>query len=536
MFKIYESPVNTIIIFLRLLKVKVNDFTINKLLQNHPDWPSLLCISDSLNKLKIPNAVAKIEPENVDVLPVPFIALMGNNQSPLSIVTTIADDFVELYESDDFKKRSSKKKNEFIKQWSGIYLIAEPNDASGEKDYYKHKQITLFKSFIPTGFFALLVAALLISFFQNVFNSSASFAAFSFQIFILLAGLTIAVALLWYEIDKTNPLLNKVCSGIVKGNCNAILTGKQAKVFSWLSWSEVGFFYFAGGLLTLFISEFSTQAMTLIALLNLAALPYPIFSIYYQWRVAKQWCVLCLAVQALLVLGAANILLNRLWAHVPEFTIDFLLKGLIWYLIPVLLWYAVKPYILKLQEAKNTKREYLRIKFNAEIFETLLKKQKKITAPVEGLGIDLGNKEASNHIVKVCSPYCAPCAKAHNEIESLLEEIPNLNAKIIFRTPNEEESPSIKLTRHLLAIAENVDEFKTKKALDDWYNAEKKDYADFAAKYPMNGELQQQNGRIEEMYDWCNKMKIQFTPSIFVNGYQLPDTYSIKDLKYFLLD
>jgi hypothetical protein len=229
--------------------------------------------------------------------------------------------------------------------------------------------------------------------------------------------------LLWYEIDKSNPLLQKVCTGIVKGNSNAILTGKQAKVFSWLSWSEVGFFYFAGSLLTLL---FVPNTIILLAWLNMFALPYTMFSVYYQWRVAKQWCVLCLAVQALLVVGAVNVIASNFLFSLPQFSFLLIANSLLLFLLPALLWFTIKPYILSLQQAKNTKREYLRIKFNTEIFNTLLKKQKALTIPADGLGINLGNPAATNSIIKVCNPYCGPCAKAHPKIDALLE-LPIMN-------------------------------------------------------------------------------------------------------------
>lgn len=51
----YEPTVKATITFLKLLKVKVNKKTVDETLQNHPDWPSLLCITDSLNKWNVPN-------------------------------------------------------------------------------------------------------------------------------------------------------------------------------------------------------------------------------------------------------------------------------------------------------------------------------------------------------------------------------------------------------------------------------------------------------------------------------------------------
>ena len=42
--------------------------------------------------------------------------------------------------------------------------------------------------------------------------------------------------------------------------------------------------------------------------------------------------------------------------------------------------------------------------------------------------------------------------------------------------------------------------------------------------------------KIEAMDKWCKAMEISFTPTIFINGHQLPDAYSIEDLQYFLLE
>jgi len=52
----------------------------------------------------------------------------------------------------------------------------------------------------------------------------------------------------------------------------------------------------------------------------------------------------------------------------------------------------------------------------------------------------------------------------------------------------------------------------------------------------MNGELTKQGNKIEAMEKWCKSADISFTPTIFINDYQLPDAYSIEDLKYFLLE
>ena len=85
-----------------------------------------------------------------------------------------------------------------------------------------------------------------------------------------------------------------------------------------------------------------------------------------------------------------------------------------------------------------------------------------------------------------------------------------------------------------MAITGKRDEQLTKKALDDWYLAEKKDYGLFAARHPMNGELAMQGAKLQAMEKWCKEMNIAATPTFFLDGYQLPDAYSIEDLEYFL--
>jgi uncharacterized membrane protein len=355
------------------------------------------------------------------------------------------------------------------------------------------------------------------------------------QHLIMLAGVGISSLLVWHEIDKENLFLKKVCSGIVKTDCNAILSSKRSKVFSWLSWSEVGLFYFTGGLLTLlFAGNKLSNSIAALAWINMLALPFTVFSIYYQWKIARQWCILCLAVQALLVLGGFNAIANSLLFPIPSLGVPFIANILLLYLLPVLMWYALKPHILRFHEAKATKRQYLRLKFNSEIFELLLKNQKTISIPSDGLGIELGNPEATNTIIKVCSTYCGPCSAAHPKIEKLLKETPNLKVKIIFAV-SDPHGPAVKPVRHLLAIAEEGDSVKLHRALDDWYLPNKKDYDLFAAKYPMNGELLAQSDKIDAMIEWCRSTDINSTPTFFINGYKLPNAYQIEDIQYFLL-
>ena len=533
----FKSNVKATITFLKLLKINVNNSTVDETLQNHPDWPSLLCISDSLNKWNIPNAAGKVEPADIYQLPTPFIAFTGGIENPLEIVSEVSEKKITSY-SKRYNKPVIEDKETFLERWNGIYLMAEKTEKSGEKNFELNKKRAFIKNLIPILLVILLTIISILFLIRNL-GSSEIIKEFPIylQYVILMIGVFVTSLLLWHEIDNDNPLLHKVCTGIIKGNCDAILSGKQSKLFSWLSWSEVGFFYFAGGLLTLLFIEPVVLSLATISYLNILALPYTIYSFYYQGRVAKQWCIFCLAVQVLLILGGINVVSNGLVFPIQQIPFVLVLKSIMLYLTPVLFWYSLKPYLQRFQESKSTKREYLRIKFNSEILETLLKKQKAITVPTDGIGIDFGNPYATNTLVKVCNPYCGPCSKAHIVLEKLLEEIPNLRIKIIFATPNDPIDRAYKPVNHFMAIdAQSRNKEIIKQALDDWYLAVNKDYEHFAIKYPMNGELNKQGEKIAAMFSWYRDMKVQFTPTIFINGYQLPDAYHIDDLQYFLLE
>ncbi|ULT23591.1 hypothetical protein KUH03_31135 [Sphingobacterium sp. E70] len=69
--------------------------------------------------------------------------------------------------------------------------------------------------------------------------------------------------------------------------------------------------------------------------------------------------------------------------------------------------------------------------------------------------------------------------------------------------------------------------------MDNWYEMKDKDYNQFALKFPIEVNLKVQKDKMVTMDNWCNEMKIRATPTIFVNGYELPVEYKVADLKYF---
>lgn len=152
------------------------------------------------------------------------------------------------------------------------------------------------------------------------------------------------------------------------------------------------------------------------------------------------------------------------------------------------------------------------------------------------MGIIVGNPAGTTVIVKVCNPYCDPCAKAHIIIDELLKNNPNIKVQIIFNATGKEGDARNEPVKHLLDIYKESDKQRIHQALDDWYLSDAKEYQNFALKYPLRNKLELQDNEILKMSDWCQKNKIDFTPTFFINGNQLPEIYSPADLKFFLSD
>jgi len=249
---------------------------------------------------------------------------------------------------------------------------------------------------------------------------------------LFLAGSIIGVLLLWYELDQYNPVLQQICSAGKKVNCSAILQSKAAKIGG-ISWSTIGFSYFMGGLLLLLLWGITNPLMLFtLAWLNVFAIPYVFYSVYYQLRIAKQWCVLCLFVQGLLVLQLIVATVARwhtLWP-LNLITAPLLIQLVIIFSIPYMVVNILFPALLKAKERNRINNELQKLKHNLQIFDALIAKQKIITTPTESLGITIGNPNAKHHLAKVCSPYCSPCSKAHLLIDELLENNPDIRLQI----------------------------------------------------------------------------------------------------------
>lgn len=527
---------------LELLQVNVTNKTVETALLSHPYYPSLLSIVDSLSQWGIDTAGMNRTLEQLAELPLPFIVHLTTKGGQFFPVTTVTE--LHIYYIDDQNAECQFTKDDFSSQWDGVVLLATADELSGESEYKVTKQKEWWDNMlVPVGLIILLLLGILKagSFVIHPYVGATYFTAL---MVCKMIGMTVSGLLLWYEYDQHNPLLQKVCSIGKRTNCHAILSSSASKAIGNISWSEVGFIYFTGGFFYLLITGLSS--IVFLTILNILALPYIIFSVYYQAHIAKQWCVLCLTVLGLLsleFLSAAfisHLTLSSWQAEIQQFNhlanqplSNWLLSAILSFFLPMFVWFFVRPYLYATKRSKELRYQLARFKNNEQVFNALLYRQPVMQKNPEGLGITIGNPEAKNILTKVCNPYCGPCARIHPEIEKLLQRKDNWKVQIIFTATGEENDKRNLPAAHLMAIAANdPDEGRIREALDDWYNAKEKNYDVFAVKYPMNVELKLQKEKLHKMDKWCKEVGITYTPAFFVNGHWLPEQYNVSELKY----
>lgn len=527
---------NVAINYLQQLKVPFTKKAVKAYMTENAFYPSLFSISDTLDKYHVPNEAYSVEPEHFDQLVPPFITYCKNLPTGKDFVLVTAMDSGHVTYIGETDKPITVTRDVFKEMWQNVVLIGESNAQSSEPNYQKNvakekAAATKTRGLIAGGAVLLLLA--IASFFSGLVSEAYLYAGWITVTKLL--GTAIAVLLLVYELDKSNAFVKNLCTAGKQTNCDAVLNSKASGIMG-IKWSEAGFFYFAATTLFLFYPgiDFAAKLPWLAIAATGVGLYIP-FSLYYQYKVVKQWCPLCLATQAVLLLEVLWAVFSYWrWPVAPLVDLPLISAIVICIVLPLVAWYGLKQLFYDAKDKTLYAAGYKRLLYNPDYFNQLLQEQTQAPDGWQALGINIGNPNASTTIIKVCNPYCGPCAKAHPVLEEIIHRNPDINLKVIFTASNKPEDRGAQPVKHLLALAARNDSVLTEKSMDDWYMADKKDYDAFAAKYPLNGELDEQGDKLTAMSKWCNEAGIVATPTIFINGKQLPETYQISELKNIL--
>jgi len=515
------------------LKIRYSFLFLKKLTEAHHNYPSLQSISDTLDVYHIKNEAFEFEQKHeISGFPEPHLSYIVNDG-------THAKMFVFVHEigegSIKYQIPASNKAilieeplSTYFKKWTGIALFFSKTAVSREPGYLKNRIVAAINYFkIPLTILLFLALSAVVHVSVGGYNNS--YLLFGLEA-LKLTGFVFSALMVSYTYDKNNPLIKGICALGEKADCNAILSSDAAKAFGLVNWSEIGLLYFSGTYLITIIAGLSTHASLYSCLLifTLLSLPYTFYSIYYQLVVARKICLLCTSVQVILWLEFFALLS----ADVPFTGIE----GFSWVLSALALvslsfiWFLIKPLIADSFNLPGVKKELKKFKLNPFLFKTALLASRNLPYPKELGVVFFGDRKSPIQLTIFTNPMCGPCGVIHKKADQLLHDYPGkIGLTLIFTVSDFSDNRS-KAAAAMLELYQQKGSAEALELIGKWFSRSNKDAGEWMKELQLSGDLENVHSELLRQYaGLVATLPISVTPTIAVNGYQMPEDYSFDD-------
>lgn len=506
-------------ILLEKLNVSHNRQFILKTLDELPYSGTLWALQRALKVFGVSSEGIKVEKDELLNIPTPFIASTSNG---LLVVVSSSANNVECIN----EKRSGKTydKMSFHEIWDGIVLLPKEKH-SGGGDYIEKHRLNVFNRHF--SFFVRCISALLClavfawNQWENIHNLY-QWQAYCYCV-LCTVGLSLSILLFKEQLYLESAISQRLCNSIKNGSCRNVLHSKAAKIIGGFSWSETGLAYFTACLFTLATTHDSYGTL---AVLSLCALAYTPWSIWYQKSKLHQWCMLCLMVQAVLVLSACTVLsagvYSLSWRAVFVWSACFsaILSGANW----------ASQAIMKGRFAQEWERSYKRLKYSNGVLEVLSENEPQlIKAPALESSIVFGNRNAKYQITVFSNLDCATCAELHEALSLLDLDKCCLHYYFTTLTPTYARN-----ARKAIAYYLQHGEESAKKFLSAWYKAVAKEEEPPDAVTDLDTSHPKVAAELAVHTAWMKAHELVATPTVFINGAKLPPYYTVEDFTIIL--
>lgn len=510
---------NILIATLQLLNVKHTEHYSRNYYENHPYKYNLYGLSMMFNHYGIDNVALRLEPQRLLEIEKPFIAFVDND---FVVVFSKTDKMVSFYWKG---KNITIEKEQFLKIWSGIVLLLEPDlEKSGEPDYKKHQKENLF-SIVAN----LLLCFCVIAFSLIIYSKQQSFFDLKMNMLFLFnaLGIVFTYILVSKQLNRNGKWVDRVCSLFKRADCNSVLDSPASKVFNTsLTWSEVGISFYISNVVVLLLFPYLYLSVVII---NVIILPYSFWSIWYQRYKVGQWCILCILSQSVFWLTSICHYQFDLFSLERVSILDITSLCFLYLLVLLCVKKIVQTYE-KIESLEYKERKVNSIRLKEEVFFTLLKDEKRYDVD-NSSSLVWGNISANIQILLVTNPYCSPCARMHKKMENIFKLVSD---KICIRYVLSSFSDDLEETNKLLiSMYMHTDSNRSFDLLCNWYDDLHRRDIDFLKEFEnkIDNVVQEEAFRQKK---WLSDNAISVSPLLIVNGFKLPEYYSIEDLKYFL--
>jgi len=516
--------VNNSFVFIIHKLLRANKYRIDKhelafQLNSNPFYPSLRAVTGSLKHfVKECSAIElPVSKTVLPQLPNTFIAQIKRAEQKLFVYVENYENKITIeYNSSDKQKLSQES---FLEIWTGVIVAIEKNQSVSNKRLYKYKELFI-------GVLLFLAIDLFINCDAGIFE------VIHFSLSLL--GVAVCWLIVMYEMGMQSRILDKICveNNEISG-CNAIMNSSGAKLFGIIKLSDIGIVYFTSLFLIWMFFVYSHANYTGIVLISGIAIPFTLYSIFYQIWIVKKWCPLCLTVVCILWLQALSITLCK-FNTLLFIDLNSILIILFSTVFTLIIWGFVAPRIISENNYHEIRANYYRFKRNYSLFKKIIATNPNVNVKIPGISeIIFGNKNAPLSLFFITSPLCEYCKEVHFMIEKILALVDN-NVQITVRfniNMNSANTLSVRICSRLLELYHVSGESKCMEALDDIYG-------DMLPQKWIQKWGRTENSKFNTILiderEWCLNNNVDFTPEVFVNGKKFPREYERTDLLFFI--
>ena len=508
----------------RYFGIKITHDSVREFIKSDPDFPSLKSICNLFDNYGIINYALRIDEKDLIEIDRPFLAHINNKGWKMILVYSLNKGRVLFADSLAGKKIMEVK--EFIKLWDGVIVITESGSKTDQTDFSMKRADEIISKELIDFALILIFITILFGLLFNRPDLNEKFRLLSISIiFTHILGLVFSILLFRNELKIKSSFTEKLCHITSNTDCEAVTNSRVSKIIGSITWAEIGIVYFSGGLIILSVIN-RIEAISLIKVLSICSIPYPVFSVLYQWLKIKKWCPLCLLVQSVLMFEFL-FLLSTPFAGVNISL--FVLASLIFSTIFIMTMLN-KYLIINKSERDDYRIKFLKLKREPELFLQELKKSTRIVLPKTDLLLTYGDLRSDIEITAFLSPYCSACSSKFFEINDLIRKGSQFKIRLIL--PNMKDEVTSRLLKQICFYVETGSKGESLILLEKWYRTDKNlkhtifNYLEMTEVCPGFDEMINQN---QELFRIGN---IQRVPTILVNDFILPQMYTLDELKY----
>lgn len=503
-------------IFVALLKELDIPFTIEfakKSYEEHPYKYTFYGIKQLCEKYGIKaQGVHLKDKREITKMPLPIIVDYANDRI---LVKRIESNTVFL---DIYGEQIRLSIDTFMEMWGGNVLYFLSDENSKEPEYEVHKKNSHFD-------LLEIIISVLCGLLILIFCIHKRFVSSVYDVLLMITyivGIVLTTMLLMKQLRINNYVVNRVCHSLNNSDCDQIIESNAAKIWRGYSWAEIGFCYFA---VNFFCFLISSKFDNILACLGVFAITFSIWSVWYQKHLS-QWCPLCLMVQGVIVCQLCLFIMYRRYPTILAINLVYACLLFAVYVLVLIIVHKVLPLLRMRTELQQIKWRYNYLRLNSSVFRSFLFSAEKFS--VTGSTLFFGASSSSWQITILSNPYCNPCALMHKRIQKLIDS-GNFQVQYVFTSFKPEWNL---INKYMIAAYQQLGASKAWEIYSEWYEYGKLKGESFFDKFNLDLSSENVAQEFEQHELWRNSTNLDSTPTILVNGHQLPFGYIVEDLLF----